>query len=339
MRKDVFERRAAEMRARLLAERESIPTHKTQKKAEPGRPLPMVPAPVVPGLPSIEPHQLLDRIWKPAYTKALLDALPSAHAFVVRTVRQVGTLQVGYDGLLSLAGKDALDLNVSLGALVPALRWYGIFIERITALGGKVELAPAGTLVHLDGEKERIRLREGTNRHEKPVSPGYIYGGYTYEANGLLYLVVMEDGGGKHKTLIQSAQDVDLFVKTLQRVVARRPQQRADEEAKQRAWQAEREREQKQARLRAEEERQRREEQQHFDTFYKDITRWEKAEQIRSYLEAFTAEYELRHGKIPIGSKADGWLRWMHYYAERLDPLTNDEGPGESAEGFGQPLE
>ena len=36
MRKDVFERRAAEMRARLLAERESIPTHKAQKEAEPG---------------------------------------------------------------------------------------------------------------------------------------------------------------------------------------------------------------------------------------------------------------------------------------------------------------
>ena len=133
MRKDVFERRAAEMRARLLAEREGTPARKSQKTPEPEPPSRMESAIVVRGLPSIEPHQLLDRIWKPAYTKALLEALPSAHTFVVRTVRQVGTLQVGYDGLLSLAGKDALDLNVSLKALVPALRWYGIFIERITA--------------------------------------------------------------------------------------------------------------------------------------------------------------------------------------------------------------
>jgi len=170
MRKDVFERRAAEMRARLLAEREGIPAHKAQRRTE-NAPVPPVrkePVPVVSGLPAIEPHQLLDRIWKPAYTKALLDALPSAHAFVVRTVRHVGTLQVGYDGLLSLGGKDALDLNVSLRALVPALRWYGIFIERLIELGGKVEMAPAGTLAHLSGETERIRLREGTIRHSKP---------------------------------------------------------------------------------------------------------------------------------------------------------------------------
>jgi hypothetical protein len=170
MRKDVFERRAAEMRARLLAERKGIPAHKAQRRTE-NAPVPPVrkePVPVVSGLPAIEPHQLLDRIWKPAYTKALLDALPSAHAFVVRTVRHVGTLQVGYDGLLSLGGKDALDLNVSLRALVPALRWYGIFIERLIELGGKVEMAPAGTLAHLSGETERIRLREGTIRHSKP---------------------------------------------------------------------------------------------------------------------------------------------------------------------------
>jgi hypothetical protein len=338
MRKDVFERRAAEMRARLSTEREDTPTRKSQKKPEPVPPLRMEPALVVAGLPSIEPHQVLNRIWKPAYTKALLDALPSAHPFVVRTTRQVGTLQVGYDGLLSLGGQEALDLNVSLGSLVPALRLYGIFINRLTALGGKVELAAGGTLVHLSGETERIRLREGTNRHTKPATD-HSYGAYTYEANGLLYFITLEDGGGKHKTLIQSPQDVDLFVRKLQKVIARRPQQRAEQQARQRAWQAERERQQERARLQAEEERQRREEQQHLDTFCKDVARWQKAAQIRSYLEAFTTEHELRYGRIATGSKADGWLRWLHYYAQRLDPLTNDEGPSECPEGFGEPTD
>jgi hypothetical protein len=109
----------------------------------------------------------------------------------------------------------------------------------------------------------------------------------------------MEDGGGKHKTLVQSPQDVDLFVKKLRNVIARRPNQRAEQEARQRAWQAERERQQEAARLRAEAERQCREEQQHLDTFYKDVGRWQKAGQIRAYLEAFTAEYEHRYGSEP----------------------------------------
>lgn len=207
---------------------------------------------------------------------------------------------------------------------------YGVFIDRLTALGGKVELAPGGTLAHLSGETERVRLREGTNRHTKPATD-HSYGAYTYEASSLLYFISLEDGGGKHKTLVQAPQDVDLFVRKLQKVVARRPQQRAKQQARQRAWQADRERQQEQARLQAEEERQRREERQHFDTFYKDVTRWQKATQIRSYLEAFTSEHELRHGKIAAGSKTDGWLRWLHHYAQRLDPFTNDEGPSASA--------
>jgi hypothetical protein len=290
----------------------------------------------VPGLAVIEPHQLLAQVWKPAYTKALLDALPSAHPFVLRTARRVGTSQVGYDGLLSLGGEEALDVNVSLAFLVRALRLYGVLIERIIALGGKVELAQNGTLVRLRGETEGVRLREGIIRHVKPTTDR-IYGGYTYEASGLLYFVLLEDGGGKHKTLVRMAEEVDVFVRKLQNAVARRPRQRAEQEARQQAWQAEHQRRQEQARLRAETERQRSEEQQNFDTFYKDVARWQKAAQIRSYLDAFAAEYERRHGSFPPGSRADGWFRWLHYYAERLDPLTNHDGPSQQPEGFSDP--
>jgi hypothetical protein len=184
MRKEVFEQRAAEMRARLLAERERNLTPKAGKTAE-RKVVATAEPPAVPGLPVIEPHQLLAQTWKPAYTKALLDALTSPHPFVVRTARRVGTSQVGYDGLLSLGGEEALDVNVSLAFLVRALRLYGVLIERIMALGGKVELTQNGTLVRLRGETERIRLREGIIRHVKPTTDR-TYGGYTYEASGLL---------------------------------------------------------------------------------------------------------------------------------------------------------
>jgi len=333
MRKEVFEQRAAEMRARLSAGREGTLVQKGRKPAERKVAAPVEPTPVVPGLPVIEPYQMLAHVWKVAYTKALLEALPFAHTFVMRTVRRVGTLQVGYDGLLSLGGEEALDVNVNLASLVPALRLYGILIERIRALGGKVELARNGTLVRFRGETERVRLREGTIRHAKPTAD-CIYGGYTYEATGLLYFVLLEESGGKHKTLVRTPEDVDVFVRKLQNAVTRRPSQRAEQEERQRAWQVEHQRREEQSRLRAEAERQHNAEQQHFDTLYKDVTRWQKAVQIRSYLDASATEYERRHGKIPTGSKADGWFRWLYYYAERLDPLTNCEGPSQQPEGF-----
>ena len=271
---------------------------------------------------------MLEQAWKPAYTKAVLTALPGAHALVTQTAHRVGRSQVGFDGLLLLSGEHALDTNVSLACLVRALHVYGVLIQRVAGLGGAVELAPEGTLVRLSGETERVRLREGTIRHRKAAT-NHSLSDCTYEATGLLYLVLLERGGGKCKTLVRGEADVVDFLGKLQKIIARRPLERAEREERERVWQAEQQRREEQQRLRAQAQRQWDEQQQRFDGFYKDVTRWQKAAQIRAYLLAFTQEHERRDGTVTPGSALDGWLRWLHWYADRLDPLTSTDGPTE----------
>jgi hypothetical protein len=44
---------------------------------------------------------------------------------------------------------------------------------------------------------------------------------------------------------------------------------------------------------------------------------------------AFTQEHERLDGAVIPGTALDGWLRWLHWYADQLDPLTSTDGPGE----------
>ena len=334
MRKDVFERRAAEMRARLQAQREGVtsgrPYHQAQRE-----PSPATEGVHAVGLPTVGPHQLVERTWKPAYTKAVLTALPGAHALITKTAHSVGKSQVGFDGLLSLGGERGLDINVSLPCLSRALQLYEMLIRSVAGLGGDVILASEGTMVRLDGETERIRLREGTIRHRKPANDSSL-DKYTYEATGLLYFVLLERGGGKCKTLVREKTDVADFLDKMRKTFARRPLVRAEREARQREREAEQQRRAEQERLEAEAQRQWREQQQRFDAFYQDVSRWRKAAHIRAYLAAFTQEYERRHDAVVPGSRTDGWLHWLHGYAERLDPLTSEDEPHEQPEGFSQ---
>jgi hypothetical protein len=327
MQKDIFEQRAAAMRARLLAQRAAKTSGRQPHEAAEILPA-FVGFSAVPGLPNIEPHQSLERVWKPAYTKAVLTALPGAHALVIQTAHEVGKSRVGFDGLLSVPGKNALDTHVSLPCLARALHAYDVLLQRVERLGGAVALAPQGTVVHLSGETEIIRLREGTIRHRKAATDRS-FGEYTYEATGLLYLVVLEPGNAKCKTLIRGEDDVAAFLGKLQKTVARRPAARAKTEERERLWQAEQERRKEQVRLAAEARRQWDEQQQRFDAFFKDVARWEKAARARAYLLAFTQEHERLDGAVIPGTALDGWLRWLHWYADELDPFTSTDGPGE----------
>ena len=329
MRKEVFEQRAAEMRARLQADRERT-TPKLGPRNGAGQEPPPVPDQTgsVPGLPSVEPHQLLERIWKPAYTKALLTTLPKAHSLVIQSAQHVGKSQVGFDGLLCLGGEGGLDLNVSLPRLAQALQLYDLLIRSIADRGGSIALAREGTMVSLDGETERIRLREGTIRRLKR-QPERSYGDYTYDATGVLYFVLLEDGTGKCKTAIGRDADVADFLGKVRAVFARRPLARAEREERQRQWQAEQQRRAEQERLEAEAQQQWKEQQQRFDALYKDVTRWQKAAQIRAYVTAFIQEHEHSRGPVVPGSAPDGWLRWVQWYADQLDPFTSSDGPSE----------
>jgi hypothetical protein len=75
----------------------------------------------VPGLPEVRPYALLGEAWKPAHTKALLEALGDVDPLVTRTARSIGNQQVGFDGLISLGGAGVLELAASPRSIAHAL--------------------------------------------------------------------------------------------------------------------------------------------------------------------------------------------------------------------------
>ena len=91
---------------------------------------------------------------------------------VVRTARSIGKQQVGFDGLVSLAGAGVLDVAASPQSLPLALHLYNVLLTKVRERGGEVSATDA-TVIHWRDEAVRIRLREYTERRETTDAYGY----------------------------------------------------------------------------------------------------------------------------------------------------------------------
>jgi hypothetical protein len=278
---------------------------------------------VVPGLPEVGPHALLQGVWRPAHTNALLSALGDVDPLVVRTARSIGKQQVGFDGLISLGGSGVLDVAASAQSLPLALQLYNILLVEVRERGGEVT-TPDGTVIRWRGEAVRIRLREHADRRDTTGTDSYRSN--TYHPTGRLSFVVVPEVGGDCKMPVADTHSVETFLDKVDRLINRLPRlrdQRARREREQEEWRAQiHERIQREQ----DERRQWREQQDRFDQLSNDIEQWGKAERVRAY--AASAEANLsKDGPIEVGGKIDGWLRWMHWYADHLDPMTRPDGP------------
>ena len=100
----------------------------------------------------------------------------------------------------------------------------------------------------------------------------------------------------------------------------------------------EREREEEWARRRAEwqaqedQQRQWNEQQARFNEVTSDVEQWLKAEHLRAYATAYEAHQITTRGCIDAGGSIDAWLRWIHWYANHLDPITRPGGPKQGPE-------
>ena len=278
---------------------------------------------VVAGLPEVSPYALLQGVWKPVHPNALLSAFGDVDPMVVRTVRSIGKQQVGFDGLVSLGGSGALEVAASPQSLPLAFQLYNVLLVKVCERGGEVT-ATEGTVIHWRGEAVRIRLREHSERRETTGTNSYRSN--TYRPTGRLSFAVVPELGGECKMPVTDARDVESFLNKVDRLISRLPRLR-DQRAK-------REREQEQRRVqlheRIEQEqherRQWREQQEKFDQLTNDVDQWDKAERVRAYAAAAEARLS-EDGPIEVGSQVDGWLRWMHWYADHLDPITRPDGP------------
>jgi hypothetical protein len=283
---------------------------------------------VVPGLPEVGPHALLQGVWRPAHTNALLSALGDVDPLVVRTARSIAKQQVGFDGVIALGGSGVLEVAASPQSLPLALHLYNLLLVKVRERGGEVT-APNGTVIRWRGETVRIRLRECAERGDTTGTDSYRSN--TYRPTGRLSFAVVPELGGDCKMPVTDTHSVETFLDKVDRLINRLPRlrdQRARREREQEEWRAqinERiEREQN-------ERRQWREQQDRFDQLINDIEQWGKAERVRAYAASAEA-YLSKDGPIEVGGKIDGWLRWMHWYADHLDPMTRPDGPKQRPE-------
>jgi hypothetical protein len=280
---------------------------------------------VVPSLPDVVPYTLLEGVWKPAHTNALLDALGDVGPLVTRTARSIGKQQVGFDGLISLGGPGVLEVAATPRAMLHALQLYNLLLLNARKRGGEVS-AKDGTVIRLRGESIRIRLRESVDRREDTRKDSIRSA--THVPTGRLSFTVVAELGGNCKTPVADANGVEHFLEKVSRLIDRLPRLRAHRHERNRRREEEWARIQERLRREEDERRQWREQQHRFDQLTNDIEQWDKAERVRAYAAAVEARLS-KNGAIGAGSKIDGWLRWMHWYADRLDPITRPDGPNQ----------
>ncbi len=323
MRKDDLERRAAAMRARHTTAAATAATTETSSRG--------AAVLTIPELPSASPYSLLRGAWKSSHTKLLLSALGDAQPLVLRTARSIGTQQVAFDGLIYLHGNGVLDVAASPRMFPEALRLYDLLLQAVAKRGGEGTVTNATTIT-LRGETLEIRLREGSDRRPKQTgSAGFREN--EYFPTGQLWFSVIHEHGSNMKTLARDLSDVDAFLDKLSRFVDRMPKLRDQRKERERVREEEWER--KRARWKREEDQRRqwREQQERFNEVISDIEQRTKAEGVRAYTAAFEAHHVATHGAVEVGGFVDGWLRWMHWYAEHLDPITRPEGPKQRPPG------
>lgn len=74
------------------------------------------------------------------------------------------------------------------------------------------------------------------------------------------------------------------------------------------------------------------EQQARFNEVTSDVEQWLKAEDLRAYATAYEAHRIATRGCIDAGGSIDAWLRWIHWYANHLDPITRPDGPKQGPE-------
>jgi hypothetical protein len=186
-------------------------------------------------------------------------------------------------------------------------------------------------MVLLRGESIAIRMREGSDKRVKRVwSAGYTEN--EWSPNGRLSLIVTGEHSSKLRTLVREEADIESFMDKLSRLVDRLPARREKRKEQDRAIEEQRKRWQSEWRAQEERQRQWKEQQERFDVVTHDVEKSGKAERIRAYAAAFEAHHVAMCGAITVGGPVDG-IRWIHWYAEHVDPLTRPAGPKEQPDG------
>ncbi len=291
-----------------------------------------------PELPPAEPQTLTE-----AERLIALESLPenlivveptlsSPHPLVARTRKWLRLATPGDYGLLHSREQGCLAVYVGPRNLGRALHIMDALIKTLDARGYAVATKAGDqriTAVTVLGIPLEIELREQVTQVLHKLTPAekaeqkrtaWLYlPKYDYHLSGQLTLGIKTwcDGArcnwsdGKKQRLEHC---LNAFIAGLIQAAVRK-------QARELEWQRERQRREEERRQREEQERIRREEAARFQALEQKIADWQRARQIRAYVEAVRQAAKERDGAVKVGGDLDLWLAWAMQQADRIDPL------------------
>lgn len=239
------------------------------------------------------------------------------HPLIVKTKKSInktyldkGCIRCGHNGLSIRVSPNSLDRAFNImDSLIETLesKNINIFIKE-DSYKNKTCLTVSGVTFEID-------MYEKINVIKKKEKDQFGSSIHDYVPNGTLVLRIKDApyetqsewvDGKRHKL----EELIDKFVDGLYKAVERE-KELAIERQKMHEEYLKEEEAQKQAAL----------EQEQFDALEKEATNWHRSKIIRSYVEAATAAYIQKNGKVEPGSEFDKWRNWANQKVDALDPL------------------
>jgi hypothetical protein len=258
------------------------------------------------------------------------EKLYSPHPLVAFTKQ---CLKIGHSdtyGRMRVAHNKCLDVRISKDSIDRAMRIYDALIKALEKRGFSVSINESNgtTTISVLGEILEIRLEEPTTKVERELTQeekkklfqnGWIYDRYKYIPSGKLVIRIDEYIDGMRKSWSDGKKHhledlLNSLIIGLIRAAEQEKVKRLEREQREREW-----REQEEARRRRAEEI--RQEKEKVERLLREAEAWQRAQQVRTYIEAVKQAAIQKHGFINAGSELDNWLKWATQQADRLDPL------------------
>jgi hypothetical protein len=259
------------------------------------------------------------------------DRLNSPHPLVALTKQYLKMNSADKYAHIGVFHKNCLDVKISKENVDRAMRIYDAFIKALEKRGFSISVDETNgtTSVSVLGEDLEIKLEEPSNRVERELTQeekkkllqnDWIYDRYRYVPSGKLIFRINEYIDGIRKSWSDGKKYrleelLNSFMIGLIRASEKEKIKRLEREQREREWKVREEVRRKKA-----EEIQK--EKEKVEGLLREAESWNKAQRIRTYIEAVKQTAIQKHGFINTGSELDNWLKWATQQADRFDPVT-----------------
>jgi hypothetical protein len=276
-------------------------------------------------------------------------SLRNAHPLVLATKAGLEQAQAWHDyrNLFTATGRSeggVLDATLGADSIRRGLLFLNALIKGFEKAGCRVEVSKEErrweTWLMLDREPVMsIRLRERyTQRNKDPLTEDCKYSAVECLPSGRL---VLEGGRSRYWNTVlcedtEAARIEGHVNEAIVRCITKAGEERTAWRKREEEWK----RQEAARRLRQEEERQRQRRQAKLEkrqglekarvkALLREAARWQRSNNLRSYLQHVEARAIERDGGIEEGGELAQWLSWARRQADRLDPVSRRAAPKE----------